>query len=103
MLDNIVDIRIITVNYKGKNIPLPFIIVKENNVYVAWCPILDIATQGDTKKELEEYIQDLLRCYFEDPDTKKPSLKKDEIVYKFVLIDDENKVKKNAKIKASTR
>ncbi len=55
-------------------IPLPVLITKENKWFVASCPILDIATQGKTEKEVKENMADLINEYLSDPDTTKPSL-----------------------------
>jgi predicted RNase H-like HicB family nuclease len=55
-------------------VPLPIIIARENRWYVASCPILDIATQGRTEKEVKENMADLINDYLKDPDTRKPSL-----------------------------
>ena len=55
-------------------VPLPILITKENKWFVASCPILDIATQGKTEKEVKENMADLINEYLSDPDTKKPSL-----------------------------
>ena len=56
-------------------VSLPIVLSKEGNWFVAACPILDIATQGRTEKEVRENMQDLINEYFSDPDTQKPSLK----------------------------
>ena len=55
-------------------VPLPIIIAKENKWFVASCPLLDIATQGKTEREVKENMADLINEYFSDPDTRKPSL-----------------------------
>ncbi|MCJ7762115.1 type II toxin-antitoxin system HicB family antitoxin [Candidatus Bathyarchaeota archaeon] len=54
--------------------PLPILITKENEWFVASCPILDIATQGKTEKEVKENMADLISDYLNDPDTQKPSM-----------------------------
>ena len=68
--------------YKMKNalhfsmivqVPLPILIAKENKWFVASCPILDIATQGKTEKEVKDNITELINEYLNDPDTVKPS------------------------------
>jgi len=59
--------------------PFPVFITKENKWFVASCPILDIATQGKTEKEVKENIRCLIEEYLRDPDTTKPKLK--DIVY----------------------
>ena len=55
-------------------IPLPILITRENKWFVASCPILDIATQGKTEKEVKENMTDLINEYLSDPDTPKPSI-----------------------------
>jgi len=55
-------------------VPLPILITKENKWFVASCPILDIATQGKTEKEVKENMAELINEYLSDPDTTKPSL-----------------------------
>lgn len=62
--------------YAQKVLPvsLPIVIGKEGKWFVAACPLLDIATQGRTEKEVKENMRDLITEYFADPDTKKPSL-----------------------------
>lgn len=57
-----------------EKIPLPILITKEGKWFVASCPILDIATQGRTEKEVKENMVDLIDDYLNDPDTVKPSL-----------------------------
>jgi len=49
-------------------------IAKEKKWFVASCPVLDIATQGKTEREVKENMADLLRDYFSDPDITKPTL-----------------------------
>ena len=55
-------------------VPLPILITRENKWFVASCPLLDIATQGKTEKEVKENMSDLISEYLSDPDTTKPSL-----------------------------
>ncbi len=55
-------------------IPLPIVIAREKKWYVASCPILDIATQGRTEKEVKENMATLIDEYLRDPGTNKPSL-----------------------------
>jgi len=55
-------------------VPLPIIITRENKWFVASCPILDIATQGKTEKEVKENMAVLINDYLNDPDTPKPSM-----------------------------
>ena len=55
-------------------VPLPILITKENKWFIASCPILDIATQGKTEKEVKENMTDLINDYLNDPDTQKPTM-----------------------------
>jgi predicted RNase H-like HicB family nuclease len=57
-----------------EQVPLPILIAKEKKWFVASCPMLDIATQGKTEKEVKENMVDLINEYLSDPDTAKPSL-----------------------------
>ncbi|MBI2970838.1 MAG: hypothetical protein HYY37_00290 [Candidatus Aenigmarchaeota archaeon] len=57
------------------SIPLPVFIAKEDEWYVASCPVLDIATQGRTEAEVKENIRDLINEFYHDPDTTKPEIK----------------------------
>ena len=70
-------------NHGGRNmgkeckefVPLPVVISREGRWFVAACPLLDLATQGETEKEVRDNIHDLIEEYFLDPDTQKPSIK----------------------------
>jgi predicted RNase H-like HicB family nuclease len=55
-------------------VPFPVIITKEGKWFVASCPILDLATQRRTEKEVRENMKDLISEYMSDPDTSKPEL-----------------------------
>ncbi len=55
-------------------IALPILITKEGKWFVASCPILDVATQGKTEKEVKENMAELINEYLNDPDTTKPAL-----------------------------
>jgi len=55
--------------------PFPIFITKEGKWFVAECPVLGIATQGETEKEVKENMKDLIQEYLSDPDTLKPRLK----------------------------
>lgn len=55
--------------------PFPVFITTEGKWHVAECPVLDIATQGKTEKEVKENMKDLIEEYLEDPDTSKIRLK----------------------------
>ena len=55
-------------------IPLPVVLENGGKYVAAWCPILDIATQGKNEREARENMGDLIKWYFEDKDTPKPSI-----------------------------
>lgn len=46
-------------------IPLPVVIGKEGKWFVASCPALDIATQGETEVEVKAMMEDLLNEYLQ--------------------------------------
>lgn len=54
--------------------PFPVFISKEGKWFVAECPILGIATQGQSEEETKENMKDLIKEYLSDPDTKKAKL-----------------------------
>jgi len=61
------------INMKGKrkvvatvSVKLPMQIIKEDNVYVAYCPALEIATQGETFEEAEQMFDELVRIFIEE-------------------------------------
>jgi predicted RNase H-like HicB family nuclease len=53
-------------------LPFPIVIAREGKWYVASCPLLDIATQGESEAEARENMADLISDYLSDPDTEKP-------------------------------
>jgi len=55
-------------------VPVPILLTKEGKWFVASCPILDIATQGKTEREVKDNLEHLIYEYLRDPDTAKPSL-----------------------------
>jgi predicted RNase H-like HicB family nuclease len=57
-----------------EKVSLPILITKEGKWFVASCPVLDIATQGRTEKEVKANMAELIDEYLNDPDTMKPSL-----------------------------
>ncbi len=48
------------------NVNLPMQIIKEGNVYVAYCPVLDIATQGDTYEQAHKMFNELVKIFIDD-------------------------------------
>ena len=59
---------------KRKTIPLPVVVMKEKEWFVASCPPLNIATQGVTEQEVKENMGDLIDEYLQDPDIPKPEI-----------------------------
>lgn len=49
--------------------PFPIFLTKEGKWFVAECPLLDIATQGKTEKEVKKNMEELIEEYITDPDT----------------------------------
>jgi len=76
---------------KQKLIQFPFsiFITKEKKWFVAECPILGIATQGKTEKEVKDNMKELIQEYLSDPDTQKPQLREivpSSLTYLSVLV-----------------
>jgi len=49
---------------------LTAIVEKEGNLYTAWCPDADIASQGKTVDEALERLKEALELYLEDEDAQ---------------------------------
>jgi predicted RNase H-like HicB family nuclease len=43
-----------------------YVVVKENGVFIATCPDLDLESRGATEQEAIENLQEALALYFED-------------------------------------
>jgi predicted RNase H-like HicB family nuclease len=56
--------------------PIPIFINREGKWFVAECPLLNVATQGRTEKEVRENMKDILQEYLRDIGTPKEFLKK---------------------------
>lgn len=54
--------------FENRKISLPIIIMREGKWFVASCPTLDIATQGETEQEVKENMEDLIEEYLKDKD-----------------------------------
>ncbi len=48
------------------SVNLPVQITREGKVFVAYCPVLDIATQGDTYEEAQEMFHELVGIFIDD-------------------------------------
>jgi len=69
-----IEIFLITPKNKKQKIPLPVVIGKEDDVFIAWCPLVNVATQGETIEEVVENMEEMLLDYYSDPDTVKPKI-----------------------------
>ncbi len=49
------------------------VVKKEDNWFVAWCPELDIASQGKTIDEAVSNLKEAIELYLEDEDAKIPT------------------------------
>ncbi|PIU15338.1 hypothetical protein COT20_01835 [bacterium (Candidatus Gribaldobacteria) CG08_land_8_20_14_0_20_39_15] len=56
---------------KKVKFPFPVFTIKEGRWFVSECPVLGIATQGRTEKEVRKNMIDLIKEYLADPDTPK--------------------------------
>ena len=57
-------------------ISVPFVVFKSpsgSKWYIATCPVLDIATQGETYEKAVKNIKEVIELYLEDEDTEKPT------------------------------
>lgn len=52
---------------------LTAIVEKEGKWYTAWCPDMDIASQGQTVDEALDSLKEALELYLEDEDARVPS------------------------------
>jgi predicted RNase H-like HicB family nuclease len=48
------------------------VINKEKNLYVSWCPELDIASQGKTVEKALDNLKEAIELYLEDEDSTLP-------------------------------
>jgi len=65
---------------ESTQISLPIVVMKEGGWFVASCPILDIATQGETEQEVKENMTDLIDEYLNDEDTPKPNMQEIQMI-----------------------
>ena len=54
---------------------LSAVIRKEGRLFVAWCPELDIASQGGTTKKALSNLREAVELYLEDPQARVPRRK----------------------------
>ena len=54
---------------------LSAVIRKEGRLFVAWCPELDVASQGGTSKKALANLREAVELYLEDPHVRVPKRK----------------------------
>ncbi len=59
-------------NSIGEAMKFNAVVKKDEKWFVAWCPELDIASQGKTTKEALANLQEAIELYLEDEDAKIP-------------------------------
>lgn len=82
-------------------VPLPAIVTKEGKLFVAWCPVLDIASQGKTYEEAIANLQEAVDLYSEDKDARK--IKSVKVSMTHILASIPKGVSKHAKTTHSVR
>jgi len=65
MVGNLVEI--------ARTIELSAVVWREERIYVALCPELDVASQGKSVEEALANLKEALELYLEDEDAEKPS------------------------------
>ncbi len=51
---------------KNLEIKIPIQIIKEDKIFVAYTPALDLCTQGDTYEETEKMLAEIIHIFFEE-------------------------------------
>ena len=64
----------------GKKVTFSSVVWKEENLHVAWCPDLDIASQGKSVEEALSNLKEAIELYFEDEEAVIPEHKTTPIV-----------------------
>jgi len=59
-------------NEVTKTLGLSAMIWREENLYVAWCPEVDVTSQGKNIEEALSNLKEALELYFSDEDVEKP-------------------------------
>ena len=57
----------------GENLTFSAIVWKEGKLQVAWCPELDVASQGKNVEEALSNLREAVELYLEDEDAKIPA------------------------------
>lgn len=66
--------------YNRQLVPLPVVFCNGGKWVEAWCPVVDIASQGRDFEEAKKNIQEALDLFFEDEDAPRLKLKSLESV-----------------------
>jgi len=64
----------------AKTAELSAVVWREEGIYVALCPELDVASQGKSVEEALRNLEEALELYLEDEDVEKPSRSEAPIV-----------------------
>lgn len=64
------------------NMQFSAVVTKEEKLYVAFCPELDIASQGKSVEEALENLKEAIELYIEDEDAEVPPWRMMPIVTK---------------------
>ena len=57
----------------AKTMELSAVVWREEGIYVALCPELDVASQGKSVEEALANLKEALELYLEDEDVERPS------------------------------
>ena len=57
----------------GEKSTFSSVVWRESDMYVSWCPDLDIASQGETVEEALNDLKEAIELYFEDEDAQIPA------------------------------
>jgi len=64
----------------GEKLNFSSIVWREEDLYVAWCPDLDIASQGKSIEESLENLKEAIELYLEDEEATIPKRKPTTVV-----------------------
>jgi len=59
----------------AENLNFSSIVWREENLYVAWCPDLDIASRGKTVEESLANLKEAIELYLQDEEATTPKKK----------------------------
>ena len=57
----------------GNSLELSAVVWREEGLYVALCPELDVASQGKSVEKALQNLKEALELYLDDEDVEKPS------------------------------